>query len=133
MPDPFVYTFPNTLTLFSSTEVAAVALGAWLPKRAEFHSLVPRFPRSRKGQVKRAILFIRPGEGKGAMPPTASAQESRLDLNYLISSSSSASPLGPSIMTARILPRLYGCLRNLTFARWSLATHASRFFTLSPI
>src|SRR5262249_51048274 len=52
---------------------------------------------------------------------------------YFTSTSSSASRLGPSIITARVSPSLYGCSRNLTPSPRSLATHASRFGTLSAM
>ena len=57
----------------------------------------------------------------------------RADRPYLTSTSSSASRLGPSIMTARVSPSCVGSARGIfTFSARSFATQASRSATLRP-
>ena len=74
--------------------------------------------------------------GKTLKNVTHAVVRSRVELvivSYLVQlslstdSRSSASLLGPSIITARVSPSLYGCSRNFTFSARSFATHASRF------
>ena len=59
-------------------------------------------------------------------PLARCARRLNLSGRYFSSTSSRASWLGPSTITARDSPNLYGSRRNVTFSRFSFATHASR-------
>src|SRR5688500_18499139 len=61
--------------------------------------------------------------------PAPSAVKAELSPNYLDSTSSIASRLGPSIKIARCPPTEYGSSRKVTFSARSLAIHASRSAT----
>lgn len=69
--------------------------------------------------------------GIGSMADTGMVAGTDSVCFYFGSTSSIAFRLGPSIMTARVFPILYGCSRNLTPSLRSFAIQTSRFETLS--
>ena len=110
--------------------------------------------RADRGAERIGQVDGRAGHGKAGLVQDGAADESKLQLcgggggqeaenecgeqaaqrkahGYFTSTISMASLLGPSIITARRAPTVYGCSRKVTFSAFNLAIHASRSLTLT--